>query len=170
MRLFYCREKPTALLRHRSKSIKKHMFRWNLYVRIFLFKRKLLKHLWKRKKMEHLNAWLRNCRSIFDFMKKEIKDTKRERLEGKYLESSWAVFVSIFVNNKGPSQTLKGRTFFFIIFAEKFILQITWNTILYHWDASPAINYGKLLFLFFLKIFPEPRPFPFSFDLLLIIV
>ena len=25
-----------------------------------------------------LNAWLRNCRSILAFMKKEIKDTKRE--------------------------------------------------------------------------------------------
>ena len=25
-----------------------------------------------------LNAWLRNCRSILTFMKKEIKDTKRE--------------------------------------------------------------------------------------------
>ena len=26
-----------------------------------------------------LNTWLRNCRSILAFMKKEIKDTKRER-------------------------------------------------------------------------------------------
>ena len=25
-----------------------------------------------------VNAWLRNCRSILAFMKKEIKDTKRE--------------------------------------------------------------------------------------------
>ena len=25
-----------------------------------------------------LNTWLRNCRSILAFMKKEIKDTKRE--------------------------------------------------------------------------------------------
>ena len=25
-----------------------------------------------------LNAWLRNCRSILSFMKKEIKDTKRK--------------------------------------------------------------------------------------------
>ena len=25
-----------------------------------------------------LNAWLRNCRSILAFMKKEVKDTKRE--------------------------------------------------------------------------------------------
>ena len=25
-----------------------------------------------------LNAWLRNCRSILAFIKKEIKDTKRE--------------------------------------------------------------------------------------------
>ena len=67
-----------------------------------------------------LNAWLRNSRSILAFMKKEIKDTKRERPEGKCLESSWAVFNSIFMNNKGPS-----RTCFFITFAKKFILQIT---------------------------------------------
>ena len=39
-----------------------------------------------------LKAWLRNCRSILAFMKKEIKDTK---------------------NNKGPSHTLKGRPSYF---------------------------------------------------------
>ena len=82
-------------------------------------------------------------------MKKEIKDTKRERPEGKYLESSWAVFNSIFMNNKEPSQTLKGRTIFFITFAKKLILQITWNTILHHWQASPATDYGKPLFYSF---------------------
>ena len=32
-----------------------------------------------------LNAWLRNCRSIIAFKKKEIKDTKRERPE----ENAW---------------------------------------------------------------------------------
>ena len=85
MRLFYCREKPTALLRHRSKSIKKHMFRWNLYVRIFLFKRKLLKHLWKRKRMGYLNAWLRNCRSIFYFMKKEDRKENTWRAVEQFL-------------------------------------------------------------------------------------
>ena len=29
-------------------------------------------------KYKMLNAWLRNCRSILAFMKKEINDTKRE--------------------------------------------------------------------------------------------
>ena len=111
-----------------------------------------------------LNAWLRNWRSIFAFMKKEIKDKERERLEGKYLESSWAVFQSIFMNHKGPSHTFKGRTFFFITFAEKFIIQIVnINTILYRWHPPPALNYGKLLVLFFFKIFPEPTPFSFFF-------
>ena len=89
-----------------------------------------------------LNTWLRNFRSILAFMKKEIKDTKSEIPEGKCLESSWAVFNSIFMNNKVPSHTLEGLTFFFIIFVKKFIIQITWNLILYHWHASPAINYG----------------------------
>ena len=31
-----------------------------------------------------LNAWLRNCRSILAFMKKEIKDTKRDRKENAW--------------------------------------------------------------------------------------
>ena len=37
-----------------------------------------------------LNAWLRNCRSILTFMKKEIKDTKREagrKILGEQLSS-----------------------------------------------------------------------------------
>ena len=66
-----------------------------------------------------LNAWLRNFRSILVFMKKEIKDTKRERPEGKYFEISGAVFKSISMNNKGPSHTSRGRTFFFFAFAKK---------------------------------------------------
>ena len=110
-----------------------------------------------------LNAWLRNCRSIFAFMKKEIKDTKGDRPEGKYLESSWAVFNSILVNIKGPSHTLKGRRFFFITFAGKFIIQITWNSILYHWHPPPAINYCKLLVLFFFLIVTVPTSFSFFF-------
>ena len=69
----------------------------------------------------------------------------RERPRGKCLESSWSVFNSIFMNNKGSSHTLK----FFITFAKTFILQITWNTIPDHWHVSPAVNYGKLLVLFF---------------------
>ena len=36
---------------------------------------------------------------------------QRERPEEKCLESSWATFNSIFMNNKGPSQTLKGVHF-----------------------------------------------------------
>ena len=175
-----------------------------------------------------LNAWLRNSKSILAFMKKEIKDAKRRRLEGKCLESSWAVFNRVFMNNKAtvirqkgesqngcfkkakhakfsekrtfftpwyahtrsllswntrfeirpfallltkrPSHTLKSRTCFFITFVKKFIIQITWNSIFYHWHASPAINYSKLLLLFSFKYFPYPSPFPFSFDLVLMIV
>ena len=110
-----------------------------------------------------LNDWLRNCKSILAFMKKEIKDTKSERSEGKCLESSWAVFNSIFMNNEGPRHTLKDRTFFFITFAKRFIIQRTWNSVLYHSYASPAINYGKLLVLFFFKIFPVPTSCSFFF-------
>ena len=64
------------------------------------------------------------------------------------------------MNNKGPSHTLKGHTFFFISFTKKFIIQITWNSILYHCHASPAIFIVISLFRRFLKYFPYPRPFP----------
>ena len=51
-----------------------------------------------------LNVWLRNCRSILAFMKKEIENTKkRERPEGKCLKTKLALFNSIFMNNKRPS-------------------------------------------------------------------
>ena len=95
---------------------------------------------------------------------------QREKPEGKWLESSWVVFNSFFINNKGPSHALKGCTFFSNTFAEKFLIQITWNTILYH--RHPSINYGQLLvlFFFFFSYFPNPRPFTFSFDLLLMII
>ena len=52
MRLFYVKEKLRAPLGHGGKTIKKHMFQWkNLFKMIFLLKWKLLKYLWKRKKM-----------------------------------------------------------------------------------------------------------------------
>ena len=38
-----------------------------------------------------LSAWLRNCRSVLAFMKKEIKDTKRET-GGKILEEQLSSF------------------------------------------------------------------------------
>ena len=91
----------------------------------------------------------------------EIKDTKTER---DRKENGWAVFNSIFINSNGPSYTLKGHISFFIIFAKKFIMQITWNAICYHWHASPAMYYGKLLVLFFFKIFPAPTTFSFFFS------
>ena len=60
------------------------------------------------------NACLRNCRSFLLFMKKEIKDTRRgtgRKILGEQLSS----FNSIFMNNKGPIHTLKGRTFFLLL-------------------------------------------------------
>ena len=79
------------------------------------------------------------------------------------MERSWAVLNSIFMNNKGLSHTLKDRTPFFITVTKTLIMQITWNTILYHWHAPPAINYGKLLVLFFYKIFPASMSLSFFF-------
>ena len=79
------------------------------------------------------------------------------------MERSWAVLNSIFMNNKGLSHTLKGRTPFFITVTKTLIIQITWNTILYHWHTPPATNYGKLLVLFFYKIFPASMFLSFFF-------
>ena len=75
-----------------------------------------------------LNAWLSNCRSILAFMKREIKYTKRERDRRKNAWGAVGQFLIIFfMNNKRPSHTLKGgSTIFFITFAKKFIIQITW--------------------------------------------
>ena len=117
-----------------------------------------------------LNACFRNSRSILPFMKKEMKDTKRERPEGKCLGSSWVIFYSIFMNNEGPSHTLKARTFFFITFAKNFIIRITWNSILYIDTRLLQWIMVNSLFFSFFKYFPYPRTFPFSFDLFLMIV
>ena len=115
--------------------MRKHMFQW--------------KNVWK------------NCRRIFAFRgNKGYKDRDRKNNAWRAVEQILIVF---FINNEGPSHALKGHTFFFIIFVKKFIIQITWNVILYHWHASPAINYGKILVLFFLKIFPVPTTFFFFF-------
>ena len=103
-----------------------------------------------------LNAWLRNYRSILAFRgNKGYKERDGKENTWRAVEQFLIVFLS--------TMTLKGRAFFFITFAKKFITQITWNAILYHWHASPAINYGKLLVLFFLKIFPTPTTFSFFF-------
>ena len=86
-----------------------------------------------------------------------------EILERKCSGSGWTVLNSIFMNNKGPSHALKGRTFFFISFAKKFIILITWNTILYYWHVSPDSPYGRLLVLLIFKIFPVLTSFFFFF-------
>ena len=130
-----------------------------------------------------LNAWLRCCRRILAFMKKVIMDIERETRRIILVEQL-SRFYSIFMNNKGSDDSLKGRTFFFITFDKKIIIQITCNTILYHWHASPPINYGRLLglfwnicnseIMFYFEIFPAPTSFSvfffFFFDLLLMIV
>ena len=108
-----------------------------------------------------LNAWLRNCRRILAFRgNKRYKGRDWKNNAWRAVEQFLIVF---FINNERPSHILKGHTFFFITFVKKFIIQITCNAILYHWHASPAINYGKLLVLFFLKIFPAPTTFSFFF-------
>ena len=92
-----------------------------------------------------VNAWLRNCRSILAFRRnKGYKERGRK-------DNAWrAVFNSIFINNNGPSHTLKSCPFFLLLSLKS-------------WHASPALNYGKLLVLFFLKIFPASTTFSFFF-------
>ena len=52
MRLFYFKKKPTTPLGHGGKTMKKHIFQSkDLFIRIFLLKWKLLKHLCERKEI-----------------------------------------------------------------------------------------------------------------------
>ena len=150
MILFYLKEKPTTPLCH-GKTMKKHMFQW--------------KNWWKQKKMR--KTYTRCLTLGWGFAEislplEEIKDTKRERLKGNCLESSWAVF-TVFLSTIRDQAIPWMAVHFFITFIKKFITQITWNAILYHWHASPTINYGKFLVLLFSKTFPTPTTFSFFF-------
>ena len=90
-----------------------------------------------------LNAWLRNSRSILAFMKKdEYKEWDRRENAWRAVEQFLIVFLCWLIT---------------------FIIQITWNTILYDFHVTPAINYGKLLVLFFFKTLPELTSFSFFF-------
>ena len=145
--------------------MKKHVSVKNLFIRIFFLKcyesireneRKRGKHI---QDAERLAEELRKYPYLYEIGNKRYEEIHRK----KSFESSWTVSNSILMDNKGPSHTLKGCTFFFINFAKTFIIQITWNAILYHWHLSPAINYGKLLVLFFFWMFPKPASFSFFF-------
>ena len=106
------------------------------------------------------------------YEKKKNKGTKRETGKKGELEVNWRTveqFLVVFSWTIRVQIILWGAVFlFFTTFAKKFIIQITWNVILYHWHVSPAINCGKFLFLRFFFFF-YPRHLPFSFDMLLMI-
>ena len=98
MRLFHFKEKPTTPLRHRGKTMKKHMFQWKkLIYNDILLTWKLLKHLWTRKKMgkyihdaTHLTEELQNYPYL---MKNEIRDTKKETGRKMLMEQFLMVFL-----------------------------------------------------------------------------
>ena len=152
MRLFYFKEKPTTPLCHGSENMKKQMFQWkNLFVRRFLLKWKLLEHLYHENNRkwgkhiqddERLAEELQKYPCLYDKGNKGYKERETGR---KMLGEQLLVFNSIFMNNKGPSHALKGRTFFSLLLLKRSL----YNMILHHWHISPAINYGKLLLLFF---------------------
>ena len=56
-----------------KKLIYKDIFALEEVIKVFMKTKENGENIYKM-----LNAWLRNCRSILAFMKKEIKDTKRE--------------------------------------------------------------------------------------------
>ena len=127
-------------------------------------------NLWKRKKMgkthKMLNAWLRKCRSILTFRgNKAYKERDQKENAWRAVEQFWIVFLSIIRDQA----ILWKAAYFSLLLSLKssLAIQITWNAILFHWHASPAINYVKLLVVFFFKTFPHLQLFPFSFDLLL---
>ena len=93
-------------------------------------------------------------------LRKSKQKMQREITRGKCLVNSWAFLNSIFMNDNGLIHTLKGRKVFFTTFAEKFIIQITGNVILYTWQL---VTVSSLFYFFFFLIFPHLRPFPFFF-------
>ena len=83
MRLFCFKEKPTTPLHHGSKNMKKHVSVKKLICKEIFASVEVIKAFMKMKGngeniYKMMNAWLRNCRSILAFIKKEIKNTKRE--------------------------------------------------------------------------------------------
>ena len=84
------------------------------------------------------------------FYEKENKGYKREKDQKENAWRAGEQFLIVFLCTTRDQAILwKAVHFSSLLFAEKFIIQITWNSILYHWHASPAINYGKCLVLFF---------------------
>ena len=78
------KDEPTITLCQGGKTMNKQMFQWKtLFIRIFLLKWNLLKHLWKQKKMKktYTRCWRRGWGIVevsLHLWKKEIKNTKRE--------------------------------------------------------------------------------------------
>ena len=157
MKLFYFKEKLRTHLRHAGKNMKNTFFSEKTYEN---------KRIWEKhiQYAERLSEKLQKYPWLYEKGNKRYEERNRKENAWRAIEQFLKIF---FIENKEPNHTLKTRTFFFITCAKKFI---TWNAILYHWHSSPAINYGKLLVLFFFKIFPAPTLFLFSFGLLLMIV
>ena len=49
------------------------------------------------KHIQDVNSWLRNSRRIFAFMKKKIKDTKKERVWKEIAERATEQFLTVFL-------------------------------------------------------------------------
>ena len=141
-RLIYSRSLSHNITSNRT-GVNAHFYRTekNLSKWIYENERKWEKHI---QDAERLAEKLQKCPCLYEKGNKIYKERGQKenvwRAVGQFL-------IVFFMNNKGPRHTLKGNSFFFITFARKFILQIKWSTILYHWHASPAVNHGKLLVL-----------------------
>ena len=108
---------------------------------------------------ERLAQELQKYPCLYEKGNKGHKERERDRKETAWraVEQFLMVFLWAIRDQAIP---WKAVTFFFITFAKNFIIQITWNMILYHWP-SPSISYGKFLVLFFFKIFFAPTFFSF---------
>ena len=66
--------------------------------------------------MQDVERWLQEFQKYSCLYEKGNKGYK----ERDRKKNAWrAIFKSVFMNNKGPSHTLKGRTCFFITFTKK---------------------------------------------------
>ena len=133
-----------------GKNIKTHMFQWkNLFMRVFLLKWMLLKHLWEHIQVaERLTEELQKYPCLYEKGNRGYKNRDRKENAWRVVEQFLMGFLRII-----RDQAILWKAVHFsslATFAKKFVIQKTWNTILYHWHASPAMNYGKLIVLFFI--------------------
>ena len=114
------------------------MFQWkNLFIRTFLLKWKSLKHLW-----EDAERLAEELQKYPCFYEKGNKGYKEKDWKENALRAVKQFLIGLLWTIRDQSILWKVVHFSSLLSLKTSLL--IWNTIFYHWHASPAINYGKL--------------------------